>query len=49
MFRHPLLLLGAILLGVVLLGLLTIGAFPPGVTPAPVERTIPAERFGPRG
>lgn len=42
------LLLAAILIGVLLLGLLAIGAFPPSVTPQPVERNIPAERFGPR-
>jgi hypothetical protein len=48
MFRHPLLLLAAIVLGVLVLGLLAIGAFPPSVTPQPVERTIPADRFGPR-
>ena len=48
MFRHPLLLLGAILIGVLVLGLLAIGAFPPSVTPQPVERSIPADRFGPR-
>jgi hypothetical protein len=48
MFRHPLLLLAAALLGVLVLGLLAIGAFPPSVTPQPVERNLPAERFGPR-
>jgi hypothetical protein len=48
MFRHPLLLLAALILGVLLLGLLAIGAFPPSVTPQPVDRAIPAERFGPR-
>jgi hypothetical protein len=48
MFRHPLLLLAAIVFGVLVLGLLAIGAFPPSVTPQPVERTIPADRFGPR-
>jgi hypothetical protein len=48
MFRHPLLLLVAVVVGLVLLGLLAIGAFPPSVTPQPVERSIPAERFGPR-
>ncbi len=48
MFRHPLLLLAALVLGVLVLGLLAIGAFPPSVTPQPVERTIPADRFGPR-
>jgi len=48
MFRNPLLLLIVILVGVVLVALLGIGAFPPSVTPQPVERTIPAERFAPR-
>ncbi|MGG5811942.1 hypothetical protein [Falsiroseomonas sp. CW058] len=48
MFRHPLLLLAGILIGVLVLGLLAIGAFPPSVTPQPVERSIPADRFGPR-
>jgi len=48
MFRNPLLLLIAILVGLVLVALLSIGAFPPSVTPQPVERTIPAERFAPR-
>jgi hypothetical protein len=48
MFRHPALLLAALILGVLLLGLLAIGAFPPSVTPQPVERTVPTERFGTR-
>ncbi len=48
MFRHPVLLLVAILFGVLLIGLLVLGAFPPTVTPQPVERPIPAERFTPR-
>ncbi|WP_164697509.1 hypothetical protein [Falsiroseomonas algicola] len=48
MFRHPILLLVMLLFGVVVLGLLAIGAFPPTVTPEPVERTVPAERFGTR-
>ncbi|WP_439550039.1 hypothetical protein [Falsiroseomonas sp.] len=48
MFRHPLLLLVVLLVGVVVLGLLAVGAFPPTVTPQPVERTVPAERFGTR-
>ncbi len=48
MFRRPLLLLVLILAGVVLVGVLVIGAFPPSVTPQPVERAIPAERFSPR-
>jgi hypothetical protein len=48
MFRHPVLLLVAALVGVLLIGLLAIGAFPPSVAPQPVERAIPADRFGPR-
>lgn len=48
MFRHPALLLAAILIGALLIGLLALGAFPPSVTPQPVERPIPAERFAPR-
>lgn len=48
MFRHPLLLLVIALVAVLALGLLAIGAFPPSVAPQPVERAIPAERFGPR-
>jgi hypothetical protein len=48
MFRRPLLLIVLLVLGALLLALLAIGAFPPGVTPAPVERVIPNERFAPR-
>ncbi|HEV7268537.1 MAG TPA: hypothetical protein VGN83_27065 [Falsiroseomonas sp.] len=48
MFRHPLLLLVGALLAVLVLGLLALGAFPPSVAPQPVERTVPAERFGTR-
>ncbi len=48
MFRHPVLLLAVLLIGVVVIGLLGVGAFPPTVTPQPVERTVPAERFGTR-
>lgn len=48
MFRRPLLLILLLVLGAVLLGLLAIGAFPPAVSPAPVERVIPNERFSPR-
>jgi hypothetical protein len=48
MFRHPILLLVMILLAVLVLGLLAVGAFPPSVTPQPVERSVPAERFGTR-
>ncbi|MDO9711953.1 hypothetical protein [Paracraurococcus lichenis] len=45
MFRRPLLLLSAILLALVAAGLLAVGAFPPAVTPKPVERTLPNDRF----
>jgi hypothetical protein len=48
MFRNPVLLLVAVVLALLLVGVLAIGAFPPSVTPQPVERTIPAERFAPR-
>jgi hypothetical protein len=48
MFRHPLLLLVGVILAVLVLGLLALGAFPPSVAPQPVERTVPAERFGTR-
>lgn len=45
MFRRPLLLLAAILLALIAAGLLAVGAFPPSVTPKPVERTLPNDRF----
>jgi hypothetical protein len=45
MFRRPILLLATILLGLVAVGLLAIGAFPPTVSPAPVERVMPNDRF----
>jgi hypothetical protein len=45
MFRRPVLLLVAILLGVVVVGLLVVAAFPPSVTPTPVERILPNDRF----
>lgn len=48
MFRHPLLLLLALIVALLGIGLLGIGAFPPSVTPQPVERSVPAERFGTR-
>lgn len=48
MFRHPLLLLAAVILALLVVGLLGIGAFPPSVAPQPVERSVPAERFGTR-
>ncbi|WP_439598422.1 hypothetical protein [Falsiroseomonas sp.] len=48
MFRHPLLLLAAVVAALLAIGLLGIGAFPPSVTPQPVERSVPAERFGTR-
>ncbi len=43
--RRPILLIAAIVGGVLLIGLLAIGVFPPSVTPQPVERTLPNERF----
>jgi hypothetical protein len=46
MFRRPVVLIVLALLGLVLVGLLAIGAFPPAVSPQPVERPIPADRFG---
>jgi hypothetical protein len=42
MVRRPILLLAAIL---VVVGLLAVGAFPPSVTPTPVERVLPNDRF----
>ena len=45
MVRRPVLLLVAILLGLLLVGLLVMAAFPPSVTPTPVERVLPNERF----
>jgi len=45
MFRRPMLLLAVILLGLLVVGLLAIGAFPPGNSPAPVERSMPNDRF----
>jgi hypothetical protein len=45
MFRRPILLLALILAVFLLVGLLAVGAFPPSVTPAPVERTLPNDRF----
>ncbi|NKE46835.1 hypothetical protein HB662_18790 [Roseomonas frigidaquae] len=48
MFRHPLLLLLALIVALLGIGLLGIGAFPPSVAPQPVERTVPADRFGTR-
>lgn len=48
MIRRPLLLIVLVLLGLVAVGLLAIGAFPPSVTPQPVERVLPNDRFAPR-
>lgn len=48
MFRRPILLLLVVLIGLAAVGLLAIGAFPPTVTPQPVERSIPSDRFGTR-
>ena len=45
MFRRPALLLAVLLVGVVVIGLLAVGAFPPAVTPTPVERVLPNDRF----
>jgi hypothetical protein len=45
MFRRPVLLLAAILVGILVVALLAIGAFPPSVTPTPVERVLPNDRF----
>ncbi|MDN3568103.1 hypothetical protein ACFQY5_25600 [Paeniroseomonas aquatica] len=45
MFRRPILLLAVILLALVAAGLLAVGAFPPTVTPTPVERVVPNDRF----
>jgi hypothetical protein len=48
MFRRPVTLIAAILSVLVIVGLLVIGAFPPRVSPVPVERTLPNDRFQPR-
>jgi hypothetical protein len=45
MFRRPVLLLAAILLALVAVGLVVVGAFPPAVSPKPVERVLPNDRF----
>ncbi|MFC7475198.1 hypothetical protein ACFQS7_12590 [Dankookia sp. GCM10030260] len=45
MFRRPMLLLAAILLALLAVGLIVVGAFPPSVTPKPVERVLPNDRF----
>ncbi|WP_187830347.1 hypothetical protein [Siccirubricoccus phaeus] len=45
MFRRPVLLLVLLLLGLLAVGLVAIGAFPPGISPAPVERVLPNDRF----
>lgn len=45
MSRSPFLVLLLLVLGALAVGLLAIGAFPPAVTPQPVERTLPNERF----
>lgn len=47
MSRSPFLLLILLVLAVLAIGLLAIGAFPPSVTPEPVERTLPNDRFQP--
>ena len=48
MDRRPIMTIVLVLLGAVLVGLLGIGAFPPTVTPVPVERVVPNDRFLPR-
>lgn len=45
MFRRPILLLAAILLALLAVGLVVVGAFPPAVSPKPVERVLPNDRF----
>ena len=45
MFRRPLLLIVLVLVGLVVVGLLALSAFPPAVTPTPVERVLPNDRF----
>jgi len=45
MFRNPILLVVLAVLGLFAVGLVLIGAFPPSVTPQPVARTIPNDRF----
>jgi hypothetical protein len=45
MFRNPMWLVVLAVLGLFAVWLVLIGAFPPSVTPQPVERTIPNDRF----
>lgn len=45
MSRRPFTVLLLLLLGAIVAGLLALGAFPPAVTPEPVERMLPNERF----
>jgi len=45
MFRRPFLTLLLILIVLGGLGLLALGAFPPAVNTAPVERSLPNDRF----
>ncbi|WP_424813946.1 hypothetical protein [Roseococcus sp. YIM B11640] len=45
MFRRPFLTLLLLLLLLAGLGLLALGAFPPAVNMAPVERSLPNDRF----
>ncbi|WP_171611932.1 hypothetical protein [Roseicella sp. DB1501] len=45
MFQRPVLLIAVILVALVVAGLLAVGAFPPAVSPQPVERVVPNDRF----
>ena len=45
MSRSPFMLILLLVLGAVVVGLLALGAFPPSVTPQPVDRALPNERF----
>lgn len=45
MFRRPILLVALVVLSLLVVGLLAVGAFPPSVSPAPVERVLPNDRF----
>jgi hypothetical protein len=45
MSRRPFTVLLLLLLAAIAVGLFALGAFPPAVTPEPVERVLPNERF----